>query len=264
MTPVTCNDNIILVRVLVAGKYFNALIDTGATRSFCSRKVAEQCENEGIKGKTVQHGTVIIANGQTAKTPKLYEVSMKIADFDLLDLKFLLVSNLPVEIILGMDVLTSYDFSINLKTAECFLEGQLISVPKPTEENTGTVYTIEEHLLDLTDSEKSTLETFLTEELRKFDHLQGTTTLIEHKIRLKPDTVPIKQRYRPQNPKIQEIFNQEVDQMLTEGVIEPSTSPWSSPVVQSIRYRLKMRIHYRISQEFSTNYVRQSTFPPLI
>lgn len=56
---------------------------------------------------------------------------MKIADFDLLDLNFLLMSYLTVEIILGMDVLTSHGSC--LKTAECFLEGQLISEPKLTE-----------------------------------------------------------------------------------------------------------------------------------
>lgn len=55
-----------------------------------------------------------------------------------------------------MHVITSDDFSINLKTAECYLEGQLVSVPKPTEENTETVYTIEEHRVNLTESEKST------------------------------------------------------------------------------------------------------------
>lgn len=30
---------------------------------------------------------------------------------------------------------------------------------------------------------------------------------------------------------MQEIMNREVDQMLEEGVIEPSNSPWNSPVV---------------------------------
>ena len=30
---------------------------------------------------------------------------------------------------------------------------------------------------------------------------------------------------------MQEMINQELDKMLAEGVVQPSTSPWSSPVV---------------------------------
>jgi hypothetical protein len=41
----------------------------------------------------------------------------------------------------------------------------------------------------------------------------------------------VKQRYRPRNPFMQGIIDEEVDKMLAEGVIEPSDSPWSSPIV---------------------------------
>lgn len=41
----------------------------------------------------------------------------------------------------------------------------------------------------------------------------------------------MKQRYYPRNPAMQEVMKKEVDQMLRDGIIEPSSSPWSSPVV---------------------------------
>ncbi|XP_044750073.1 uncharacterized protein LOC123312308 [Coccinella septempunctata] len=130
-----------------------------------------------------------------------------------------------------MDVLGVYNFSLNLSTAECYLEGRLISKPTPKVGKTVEVHATGEHLLELTKAQKKKLDAFLAREMKEFEKLSGTTKLIEHKIKLKPGTEPIKQRYRPQNPKMQEIFNQEVDRMLAEGVIEPSKSPWSSPVV---------------------------------
>lgn len=84
--------------------------------------------------------------------------------------------------------------------------------------------------LTLTPQEEVQLAQFLDQELPSLADIRGTTDLVQHRIRLsKPE--PIKQRYRPQNPRMQDIINQEVDEMIQLGVIEPSNSPWSSPVV---------------------------------
>ena len=81
-----------------------------------------------------------------------------------------------------------------------------------------------------TPREAARLQAFLAAELPKFERIRGTTSHAEHRIRLKPGP-PIKQRYRPRNPAMQAVIDREVDKMLAEGVIEPSRSPWSSPVV---------------------------------
>jgi len=82
-----------------------------------------------------------------------------------------------------------------------------------------------------TDTEENRrLKKFLEVELAAFEHVQGPTDRVEHTIRVKTDT-PIKQRYRPRNPAMQRIINEEVREMLRDGIIEPSTSPWSSSVV---------------------------------
>ena len=41
----------------------------------------------------------------------------------------------------------------------------------------------------------------------------------------------MKHRYTSRNPAMQAIIDAEVDRMLAAGIIEPSQSPWSSPVV---------------------------------
>jgi hypothetical protein len=59
----------------------------------------------------------------------------------------------------------------------------------------------------------------------------GKTSLVSHSITLKPGTVPVKQRYYPVSPAIQNIMHAEIKKMLDMGIIEESKSPWSSPVV---------------------------------
>ncbi|CAH0562903.1 unnamed protein product [Brassicogethes aeneus] len=45
------------------------------------------------------------------------------------------------------------------------------------------------------------------------------------------DASSIKQRYYPLSPVMQEHMNKEIDKLLTLGVIQPSKSPWSSPIL---------------------------------
>ncbi|KMQ82026.1 reverse ribonuclease integrase, partial [Lasius niger] len=85
-------------------------------------------------------------------------------------------------------------------------------------------------LATCTTEEDSRLQNFLRDELPRFKDITGPTPLITHHIRL-TNPSPIKQRYRPRNPAMQEIINREVEDMEKTGVIEPSRSSWSSPVV---------------------------------
>lgn len=57
----------------------------------------------------------------------------------------------------------------------------------------------------------------------------GRTNLICHKIYVGNST-PIKQRHYPVSPAIEKLMFKEIDRMLALGVIEPSNSPWSSPM----------------------------------
>ena len=58
----------------------------------------------------------------------------------------------------------------------------------------------------------------------------GKTSMIKHRINTK-DTQPIKQPASSLPPAKREECNLEVQRMLNQGIIEPSQSPWSSPIV---------------------------------
>lgn len=58
----------------------------------------------------------------------------------------------------------------------------------------------------------------------------GKTDLEEHIIEVVNENLPIKQRHYPISPAIQKLVYQELDRMISMGLIEDSNSSWSSPV----------------------------------
>lgn len=58
----------------------------------------------------------------------------------------------------------------------------------------------------------------------------GCTTLVEHQIHLNDD-VPIRQRYRRLPPSQYDQVKAHIQQLLETGVVKPSSSPYSSPIV---------------------------------
>jgi len=54
---------------------------------------------------------------------------------------------------------------------------------------------------------------------------------VEHRIRLKPGAVPVRQHPYKAGPLAREREKAEVERMRSMGVIEPSTGEWASPVV---------------------------------
>lgn len=84
----------------------------------------------------------------------------------------------------------------------------------------------------LTQEQRFKLEHLIDRSFVKTDSEKiGCTRLVEHKIKLRDNTEPIKQRHYPLSPTMQKFVNEELEEMLHNDIIEPSNSPWSSPVV---------------------------------
>jgi hypothetical protein len=84
-------------------------------------------------------------------------------------------------------------------------------------------------LVQLTTDQEKQLEFFL-QTIPKHPEHPGITDLAEHKIDVGQNS-PIRQRCYLVSPKIQEAIRAEVDKMLEAGIIEPSFSEWSNPIV---------------------------------
>ena len=87
---------------------------------------------------------------------------------------------------------------------------------------------------NLTSEQQARLKQFIVNHQNQFSknsHDLGRTTLLEHHINIIPGTKPIKQQpYRLPLAKRRDAEN-EIKAMAERDLIEPSTSPWSSPAI---------------------------------
>ena len=132
--------------------------------------------------------------------------------------KFLIMPSLKSALLIGVDLWAK--LGITLKPPPRSRPSNVATTTKITSEGLNTQ----------TPEEQQKLKEFLERELKKFEKVQGPTDRAQHRIRLKTDQ-PIKQRYRPRNPAMQAVIDQEVEKMINNGIIEPSRSAWSSPIV---------------------------------
>lgn len=204
---------------MIHGKQFTALIDTGSNITLIGNEVSEFLLKHGAFVERI-NTKVYMANGEHENVSLQYFFHCVINNKQEY-LKALYVPFLETPILLGIDVISSLQL-VNIIPS---------LIPSDQVHNTIPPKSTVNMIAELSAQERNTLEIFLEEELRQFENVTGRTTLMEHIISVKPGVMPIKQRYYPRNPAMQEIINKEVENMLAEDIIEPSFSEWSSPVV---------------------------------
>jgi hypothetical protein len=103
----------------------------------------------------------------------------------------------------------------------------LLSTPLPTD----YVKLLEEKTAHLDPKRAKHITTLVDEYSCVISDKPGLTNLCVHHISVKPAVLPIRQKQYRISPKHQAILRGEIDKLLNEGVIEPSSSEWSSPVI---------------------------------
>ena len=122
----------------------------------------------------------------------------------------------------------------------CVLDSSegIITVPK-NEEKVLNICT------ELSTEQKCELNDLLTKYDEVFSELPGCTDTLTHKISLVTNE-PIRSKVYPVPVHLREEFNKEVDRLFELGIIEPSQSPYCSPVVMI----KKPDNSYRVAQDF--------------
>lgn len=193
------------------------LLDSGASCTIIGGPGWSLLQKLGLKLKP---GSVscTVANGEVCEglgTLMVPVVLMKKVSL----IKVLVVPALSHELILGADFFREMAIVPDLRRNEWHF-GKDLGLPQ--------IYGISD-VTNLSVEQRKALKMFLDQQFERMGDSLGVTTLVEHEILT--DAKPIKQRYYPVSPVKQKMLEEEVRKMLEDDVIEPSKSPWSSPVI---------------------------------
>jgi hypothetical protein len=223
------------VKAGIYGTTVLALFDTGADKSYMGTRVYRICQEIGIPMRPSEEHFVRLADKTTLtivgsmNIPVVLEGKTHMLEIQVLE-------TLDVDLVLGMDALSQMKIHIDARERSWTYQGEVTSLePYRFVEKMWSLGTVSDldpktGLLELDENQQECLDSFLREQLTVCGKGKGRTELGEHVINT-GKAPPLKQRYYPVTPIVQEAINTQVDEMLKEGVIEPSNSPWSSPIV---------------------------------
>ncbi|XP_041564487.1 uncharacterized protein LOC121467232 [Drosophila elegans] len=212
-------------------------VDTGASRSVISKRRYNELRKYGKwrKGRT----EITLANGSKQRSDGDFTTNIQFAGEEF-DFDFLILNQVTGGILLGIDFLAKTRTRIQCGNLELDI----------TEAETTQGEIEPEQSTDDTEPTEEEISKFLEQQMQVFEGMKGTSNITTHKIYMKDDR-PAKQRYYPRNPKQQAIINEQMDELLALGLIEPSHSPYSAPVVlvKKKNNEWRMCVDYRLLNE---------------
>ena len=224
--PLLGTQPLLFITLSVVDQPLKALVDSGATRTFVGPGGHRELKRLGFQTIRKQ-GQVQVANGNMEVVSEEIEFPVELNGTTGL-IRARVLNSLPVAVALGLDFLTLFKMSVDFEDRSWVFKDDPSRVYyfALEESNAESCCGISE----LTLSQAELLKNFIAVMLPKAPEKPGITNLTEHFI----DTgihPPIKQRHYLVSPNIMEVINQEVDKMLADDIIEPSSSGWSSPIV---------------------------------
>jgi hypothetical protein len=212
------NDPRLFGEVELFGGTWMGLLDSGASISCISGILAAQLIEGKIIAKINKVASVIkTADGKPQKIIGSVTTEVKFNGASK-ELSLLIVPSLKQNLYLGIDFWRAFNIVPQVKNFNiCSLDSS------ETVDPTSIRHTLSADQLQRLDSVINMYPSYSKLGL-------GKTSLFEHKIDV-GNSSPIKQRHYPVSPAIEKLMVEELDRMLELGVIEESTSSWSSPVV---------------------------------
>ncbi|KAI5753968.1 hypothetical protein M8J77_004729 [Diaphorina citri] len=222
------------INITLEGNLLTALLDSGSFKNFIPKSLlsAEQLK----RLYPSQYSKACLANGSSQmKIIGFVDISLEIGSMKFYS-KFAVVDNLSEQVILGKPFLKNTASIIDFQT-NCLILGKegretvyfIGYVP-----TTNDVFTVDDAEINtaFTSDLKARLKKLLEKYSTVFDNSKplSQTKDITHKINMKNNKVINCMNYKVSAEKKQ-IISDQVKEMLDQNLIEPSTSPYNSPVV---------------------------------
>lgn len=207
------------LKVDVLGKCLLGLLDSGASRTILGGKGLAIVESLGLPLDDKKITSCTVANGDTCKSIGVIVLPISLRDHFYL-VEAIVVPELPHVLILGTDFWKTVGIVPDLRHNEWHFSSEPVLV--------NTIEHLKGQKL-LTPLEKMRLDAVIERNISLMGKNLGCTNRVEHVI--VTNSSPIKQRYYRVNPIVQGQINKELDEMLRLGIVEPSNSPWSSPIL---------------------------------
>jgi hypothetical protein len=220
---------------IIDGEFVNFLVDTGCPYSILHEKCLR------FRGEIRPINIAVeAANGSPIDVIGLRTCNIQIGD-SIRQTEVIVSSNLCVDLILGMDLLTTHPDS------KQFIAGLNDSI------NQGTNKIIDSTFQECVDKLRKDVFYELDRVSSAGLSTLGTTKVLSHIIRI-GGADPIKQRARPIPYHYQQEFKRLITEMIKSGMIRESESPWCSPVhlVKKKDGSLRITVDYRKLNDVTT------------
>nr|XP_041631124.1 uncharacterized protein LOC121502187 [Drosophila kikkawai] len=215
----SCDGFQIIARIGIGKGTARGVVDTGASRSAISKNMYQDLRDHGRWWGTREE--ITLANGARQRAIGNFTAKVSFGG-RAFTVTFMILKNVSGGILLGMDFLAGANSMLRCGNLELDLISAMDGTPTREEKDT-----IAEKAGEPSEEE---VQQFLNKNRQVFEDMKGVSNVTEHKIYLNDDR-PIKQRYYLRNPKQQAVIDEQVDELLTLGLIERSRSPYSAPVV---------------------------------
>lgn len=202
------------LRLSVYGIEFLGLLDSGASRTIINGKCWSILRDLGVTLNSTKSIACTVANGQVCKSIGCCTIPMMVRG-KIVVIEALIISELPQLMLLGADFWKLLGIVPNLRNNEWFFSSDPVEIAGVD--------------AALTEDQNSRLSELVERNLKLMGTTLGCTDKIEHEMIV--DGPPIKQRYYPVSPVLQKCIDEQLDDMLNQGIVERSSSPWASPII---------------------------------
>lgn len=228
-------DNRPYINIKILGSNVIALLDTGASHSVFGGKGLNLLNKFNLDIFEAPQLNISTADGTAQTITGYVNVPVHIEDIVHI-IKVLIVPSLSHTMILGSDFCEIFGVVLDYSRASYYIGNEKMRI-SCVKGNLSTCQMepvkVVQSVLDLKEDQKNRLDD-LMERYEDISWLSGTklgrTNAISHKIDT-GNADPVKQRHHNMSPYMQEHLYKELDNMLALGVVQPSNSPWASPVL---------------------------------